>query len=66
MGVPESDHCRIGSLEMQADTAINKQVDHCRIGSLETDKDGAYRFVPDHCRIGSLEIYDFTFVCEVT
>ena len=38
MGVPESDHCRIGSLEMQADTAINKQVDHCRIGSLEKYK----------------------------
>ena len=29
------DHCRIGSLEMQARFLAGLSLDHCRIGSLE-------------------------------
>ena len=60
------DHCRIGSLEKQNYLEVEVHTDHCRIGSLENAALSIPMAVIDHCRIGSLEIYDFTFVCEVT
>ena len=53
----EEDHCRIGSLEMDAGGNAIPSDDHCRIGSLESLKLIIFPLLLDHCRIGSLEIH---------
>ena len=48
-------HCRIGSLDIHADTSPAAAIVHCRIGSLE-NYDHLYKILRYvHCRIGSLE-----------
>ena len=49
------DHCRIGSLEMDAGGNAIPSDDHCRIGSLEIHRIDFHSELFDHCRIGSLE-----------
>ena len=50
-----TDHCRIGSLEINADKLDGYDADHCRIGSLEIQVHLVFQILIDHCRIGSLE-----------
>ena len=57
-----TDHCRIGSLEMEYSAADTKEKDHCRIGSLENYQGGFLAVENDHCRIGSLEI--LVHICD--
>ncbi len=52
---PVTDHCRIGSLEIEQCSTIVCAYDHCRIGSLEMLFVSMGRAFCDHCRIGSLE-----------
>ncbi len=49
------DHCRIGSLEINAGINPLNAGDHCRIGSLEIMMLNLHSYQKDHCRIGSLE-----------
>ena len=55
---PQHDHCRIGSLEMDANNYRPWCDDHCRIGSLEISTLEEEDTKRDHCRIGSLEKED--------
>ena len=57
-----SDHCRIGSLEIEMVLNQGDFTDHCRIGSLENERIIQHDKVTDHCRIGSLEMFkDYSF-----
>ena len=49
-------NCRIGSLEIDDDEALRRDLVNCRIGSLENLPHGERRQVEVNCRIGSLEI----------
>ena len=58
-------HCRIGSLEKNANVRKMLQVVHCRIGSLEKSRRIGRPHITVHCRIGSLEKQGYVHIQRV-